>query len=314
MQNFRIIRSALLAVVSLTLVACAVKPVNLPTSARQPANLRPKGPIDVGLVLGSGGVRGVSEAGVIYALRNGGVPINAIIGTSAGSIVGALYSSNPDVNWLSDKLISTDRDQIVHFNPLDLNLGLVSGYTLQRYLLKNMPGKIYFRDLHIPLGIMTTDFVTGNPHFINSGVLAPAVNSSAAIPGVFRVVHLYGYKFIDGGVSSPIGTQQMREFYKPKLLICVSIHTDLQEKLPTTALSKMSRALDIVETNLEKEQYRFADVVIHPHVGDVGALDSGQNMRLYQAGVVAGKKALPVILKLMRQHGIAKSFPRHKRI
>ena len=298
---------------ALTASACAVKPVHVPTPAKQPRNIKPTKRINVGLVLGSGGVRGVAEAGVIKVLRQGGVPIDAIIGTSAGSIVGALYSSNPDPIWLSQKLISAKRKDIAQFDPLDLNLGVVSGYTLQRYLLNNLKTGIYFRNLKVPLGVVTTDFETGRAHFINSGPIPPAVNASAAIPGVFRIVHLYGYKFVDGGVSAPVGTRQMRDFYKPRLSICISIHPDLDPIIPDTALSKMSRALDIVQNHLEEQEYRFADIVIHPHVGDVPALADGYSKVLYQAGVVAGKKALPRILKMMSARGIArKYYRRHK--
>ena len=304
----RVLKLLILVASIFSLTACAVKPVKLPASSHQPPDIKPRKSINVGLVLGSGGVRGVAEAGVITVLRRAGVPIDAIIGTSAGSIVGALYSSNPDPQWLAHILIEADRSDIIQFNPLDINLGVISGYTLQRYLLKNLRRGIYFRDLKIPFGLMTTDFVTGRAHFINSGVLPPAVNASAAIPGFFRVVNLYGYKFVDGGISAPIGTHKMRTFYKPKLLICVTIHTDLNYALPNTALSKMGRALDIVETNLEKEQFRFADVIIHPNVGDIGALDQGKNYNLYKAGEIAGKKALPQILKLMQQRGIAKKY------
>lgn len=305
------IRSLSVLLVSIAFAGCAVvKPVNLPVAAKQPPNIQPKKPVQVALVLGSGGVRGVAEAGVIKVLAAAGVPIDAIIGTSAGSIVGALYASDPDPARLSKLMLGSDRSQVVRFNIFDVDEGLVSGYTLQRYLIKNMPSGIYFKDLKIPFGVMTTNFVTGDAHFINSGVIPPAVNASAAIPGVFRIVHLYGMKFVDGGISASLGTKQARKFYKPKLLIAVSIHNDLEPNIPSSMLDKMNRALDIVETNLETEQFRYADIVLHPRVGDVGTLDSGQNQNLYNAGVIVAKRYLPKILRMMRERGIARVKPK----
>jgi NTE family protein len=296
-------RITILCMAALALTACTTfQQPQIPTPAHQPIVAKPTKPVRVALVLGSGGARGFAHVGVIRVLHEAGVPIDVITGASIGSVIGALYASYPNPDWLERITLNVKRNVLIDFNIFHLNEGVVTGYGIQDFLLRHIRVK-NFRQLKIPLTVVATNFNNGQPYLISGGPIPPAVNASAAIPGFFKQVHLYGKTLVDGGLSAPVPVAAA-EAYHPKMIIAVDIDEELTSHLPGGFFGKLSRSLDILQQNLTDHTVGAADVVLHPNVGDVGAMDFSQRYRMVRAGKLNAMKALPSILKIMKEKGI----------
>ncbi|MBL7865117.1 MAG: patatin-like phospholipase family protein [Cyclobacteriaceae bacterium] len=152
--------------------------------------------MNVGLVLSGGGARGVAHIGVIQALEEFGIKATMISGTSAGSIVGSLYSHGH-----SPKDMLSIVSQATIFSSVRPSLvsgGLLRMDGLGQLLKKHLPDD--FSKLKRPMTIAATDLKKGEMTYFNSGELVPAILSSCCVPGVFSPISFKGSLFVDGGV------------------------------------------------------------------------------------------------------------------
>ena len=288
---------------SLLLCACAGAPpsINVPTT--QPMTQENLNHPRVVLVLGGGGARGIAHIGVIQVLQQAGIPIDMIIGTSAGAIMGALYADQANLPRAKEVALNTGFAAITDFNNFPRSEGLFQGYKLQKLLLNNMKAR-NFDQLKIPLIVMTTNLETGASFPISSGPVAPAVQASAALPGLFDPVHLYGHTLIDGGIADPIAVNIAQQ-YHPDVIIAVNVTEELTGPLPNTAEGVYSRAYLITRLQMSNRCLIGADIVISPAVGSASVFATGKGDELYIAGQQAALKELPAIKALLKEKGIA---------
>ncbi len=267
-----------------------------------PDNPPPALPINnvkVALVLSGGGARALAHAGVIEILEKNNIPISVIVGSSAGSVIGALYADDPNAKHLKKKVIALNK-----WDLLDLNwfagvkmlwhlTGPVQGSALKFFLQRNMKAKD-FKELQIPLAVVTTDVNRGEAFVLRSGPLGPALHASSAIPMVFNPVRLYGRTLIDGGVASPVPVEIAKQF-SPQLIIAVDIGTSPDYGPVTNTYELAMRSLHISYFKLAKWQTEQADILIHPDVDDYSMFEDKANHDLYEAGRKAAIEALPKI-------------------
>lgn len=201
--------------------------INIPKSepvSKYSANFHP----NVVLVLGSGSARGFAHAGALKVLEENHIPIDLIIGTSAGSIIGSLYADNPSANSLQHILLSANEGKVINFSLLNIVHGPINGAGLQNFLVSNMHATS-FDQLKIPFVAVATDLQTGKIHLFRSGPIAPAVNASSAAPPYFRPVSIYGREYIDGGIVDPVSVD-VAKTYHPKIIIAVRLDYPLPKK------------------------------------------------------------------------------------
>lgn len=173
-----------------------------------PESCAPKD-IKVALVLSGGGAKGIAHAGVLEILEQENIPINLIIGCSAGSMIGAFYADNPNSADLKEKVLKTKKRELLDpclshsFQMLWGLKGFMRGHALKRYLTKNLDAQ-EFNELKIPLSIVTTDVNAAQAYVIDSGLLVPAIHASSALPLAFEPLQMYGRTLVDGGVISPV--------------------------------------------------------------------------------------------------------------
>ncbi len=303
-KSLRVIFSLLLV---LLLAACAGVPPNIqiPKMPPPPPQLvsRPR----VVLVLGSGGARGYAHLGVFQVLKKAGVPIDLIVGVSAGSIFGAVYSDNNSFAKTYRIMMSANFWDFADVNNVPHTSGFVRGYHLERFLLHNMRAR-QFKQLKNKLVVATTNLSSGETYLVQSGPIAPAILASAALPGLVDPVHLYHQVLVDGGVAQPVPVEVAQHFH-PQVIIAVNISQQLSPRIPWFSYSIYSRAYDIIWKRLSEENERGASVVIRPQVGDLSTFDLQDKHWLYQQGRVAALKALPQILRLLKQHHIKRYSP-----
>lgn len=268
-----------------------------PEPVSKPHNLK------VALVLGGGGARAFAHIGVLEELEKANIPIDLIVGTSGGSIVGALYSDRKDVQYLKDNLLDLKK-----WDFLDCSLvtalqgaysleGTTSGDISEEFLNKNLNAK-YFKQLQIPFVAVSTDLNTGETVAIDSGPIVPAVRASYSIPGIFSPVELYGKTLVDGGVSDPMAIDVAKE-YNPGLIIAVDVGSGIEKNEVTNMIEAMFRALEIVHDRLNRKIAKDADILIAPDVQHIGMFSDEHNEELYQAGKRAARDSISKIRKAL---------------
>ena len=301
-----VVRVVLVVLMFYSLSGCAVKKPDVNVPRTPPPIVMPKKRPQVALVLGSGGARGYAHLGVIKVLRNAGVPINLIAGASAGAIFGAVYADTGSYHKTYATMMEAkfwDMADMENFPDPD---GLMTGYHLENFMLQHLHAKT-FKQLKIPLVIATTDIYKGEVYKIGSGPIAPAVEASSAVPVLVRPSYLYGRDLVDGGVTDSVPVDLVKP-YHPKLIIAVDIDPDLIEMMPGSEYGMYNRVYAVMGRELSIRSAVGADVVIYPQVGQAGTFNIHNKYKLFYAGEVATKKALPKILGLMKQRGIKRQY------
>lgn len=259
----------------------------------------PQGRPKVGLALGGGGARGFAEVGVIRALEREKVPIDLVVGTSVGSLIGALYADTGkslDLEWSA---LAVTNEEIFDYKALAfLSGGFVRGERLEQLL----EGKLQHQAIEqmtLPFAAVATELRTGRAAVFDSGPASRAVHASSAVPGVFVPVVIDGKTYVDGGVTDPVPADVARA-RGAEVVIAVAIPAEVPPKTPENPLEVAYRAVTIMSAEISRLRAREADVVITPDVGDVAYDDFTQKKRLIEAGEAAALAALPAIKEAIR--------------
>ena len=283
------LRPFLLAACAGVLAACASTPdVRAPiaVSASAPA------PVKVGIALGGGAAKGFAHIGVIKMLEANGIVPVVVSGTSAGSVVGALYASGMDAYAMQEKAFALDEARI-----RDVSLfsgGVVKGQKLQDYvneLVDNRP----LEKMRKPLAVVATRLEDGKASVFVRGNTGQAVRASSAIPGVFEAVAIGKAHYVDGGVVSPVPVDAARQL-GAEFVIAVDIGSKAQGIASAASmLGNVNQSIKIMGTKLAAQELARADIVIRPEVNDIGAADFAQKNRAILEGERAAQAALPQI-------------------
>lgn len=269
--------------------------------ALPPCRLVPQ-PVRIALVLGSGGARGLAHVGVLEELENANIPLDLIIGCSAGSIVGALYADEPRACRLKSLLPMMRSNYLMDISIFKARFGLCQGNSLRKFLSHNLRSET-FDDLKIPFYCVATDLCNGELVPIGSGPIVPAIEASCSIPFFFVPVELYGRVFVDGGVIDPIPVRIARHF-SPEIIIAVDLQALLPRTFPRNLFGVAQRSAEIAFFWQTDACLKGADVIIEPCLGNIGTFDCKYTEFIYEAGREAARIAIPKILELMQKKGI----------
>jgi NTE family protein len=287
----------------------------------------------VGLALGGGAARGLAHLGVLRALVRAGIPIDVIVGTSMGAIIGGAYAATRDIEELERKVrIRLDSEEFkktkvkflkeskqqrggLLFSVANLvRKGIFYGVSSMRpsflsaeafatsfeTILPEEP----IESLPIRFGAVALDIESGHEVVICSGDLHHAAKASSAIPGILPPVKLNGRTLIDGGWVDKIPV--MPAFLLgADLVIAVDITAGL-EGVPnlTRGVDIMVRADAIKDSTLVSHLRRLADLIVTPDVKSVHWADFGAYDRCIAAGDEAAQKAVPQIKSMLRRERI----------
>lgn len=260
----------------------------------------------IGLALGGGGPRGIAHVGVIKTLLKNKIPIDYIAGTSAGAWVGAFYAEHKDVVALEEATVGFKGEKIKSLFEPTLKGGLVKGNKVKSFLNVWL-GDILFKDLEIPLSIVTTDLVSGKQVVINSGSVVPALQASMSIPLLFKPVEINKRLLVDGGLVNPLPNDVVRQM-GADIVIAVNLDAYLLEgfnKKDYSSLVKTGlQSYDIMRYNLSKHLIDDADVVIEPKFDGSRKLWAdyfikGHGAELVDVGVEATLKIMKDIKALL---------------
>ncbi|MBA3816858.1 MAG: patatin-like phospholipase family protein [Parachlamydiaceae bacterium] len=307
-MKYRIILRFLAALTLVTSVGCSTYhyyPSDSPPPL--PHCVEIKKPIRLVLVLGGGGARGIAHVGVLEELEKANIPIDVVVGSSAGSIVGALYADGESTEHLKEVFLSLKSNYLMDLNLFACRYGLCQGRTLRRFLENNLDATT-FEELKIPFYAVSTDLYSGELVPIGGGPIVAAIEASAAIPFIFTPVSLHGRVLVDGGVIDPCPVRVAKHF-GADIIVAVELCNLLPPRLPSNLFGVACRSLEITFLWQSEDCISTADVVISPELGEVGCFDDKYHEAIYQAGREAAIKMIPKIQDLL-----AKKAKEHEKV
>jgi len=277
----------------------------------------------VGLVLSGGGARGAAHIGVLKVLEELRVPVDLIVGTSMGSIVGAAYATGLSVPEM-EKVIKTittaklftdnpprqdqtmrrkDDDLRPYFVPelavtpdgVQLPKGLVTGVALEGELrrLVQVASARSFDELPIPFRAVATDIGTGEMVVLKEGSVVTAIRASMSVPGAVAPVALGNRLLVDGGLVRNLPVDIARAM-GAEIIIAVNLGTPLlKPEQITSALSVSVQMLNILtEQNVGRSLAELTprDILISPELGDYSAADFDNLVKTVPIGEASARK------------------------
>ena len=297
-------RLSLAALAALALTGCGSAPVATTPAPPVVAAVKPLPPpprkIRIGLALGGGAARGFAHIGVIKALEAQGIYPDIVVGTSAGSVVGALYASGKDGFELQRTAMDMDEAEISDWAmPFFSKVsGVLKGDALQNYVnkaVKNLP----IERLKIPFGAVATDLNTGKPILFQRGNTGQAVRASSAVPSVFQPVKIGTHSYVDGGLVAPVPVKFARDM-GADFIIAVNISTQTEAQAAASSLEVLMQTFSIMGQRLNFFELKEADIVIAPSLGAMGSSDFAGRNRAILAGEQAAAVMMPQLKARLR--------------
>ena len=315
-KSFPLTRSALPLIAVLILSACQTlpqPPVVSPTVSDSPseASDRPATPpvaesvprtLKIALVLGGGAARGFAHVGVIKALEAQGIFPDIVVGTSAGSLVGALYAAGNNGFALQKLAMEMDEAAISDWAvPLfSQSSGVLKGEAVQLYVnraVNNQP----IEKLKISFGAVATDLHTGQAILFRRGNTGSAVRASSAVPGVFQPVRIGSKHYVDGGLVSPVPVSFARKM-GADFVIAVNISVQPEAQPASGTLEVLLQTFAIMGQSLNQYELRDADVVIRPELATM----KGNDFQQRNVAIMAGESATTALMGEIKQRLKAK--------
>ena len=284
------------------LVACSsvAPPVQVPV-ALSPQFVAPTikalRPIRIGLALGGGAARGFAHIGVIKALESQGINADVVVGTSAGSVVGAMYAAGNSGFALQKMALEMDEATISDWSIsfFSKSSGMLKGEALQAYVNK-MVLQLPIEKLKKPFGAVATDLNSGLPVLFQRGNTGLAVRASSAVPGLFQPVKINDHLYVDGGLVSPVPVRFAREM-GADLVIAVNISTQADVQAASSSLDVLLQTFTIMGQSLNYFELKGADIVIKPELPGMRGSDfAGRNL-----AILAGERAAMAIMPEIKQ-------------
>lgn len=275
-KYIRINLSVLSIFLTLTLSSCSL------TKLFSPAPVKPA---KIAVVLGGGGSKGFAHIGVLKVLEAQKIPVDMVVGTSAGSLVGSLYASGKSAFELQEIALKMDRDNVIDYDWKIWSGGLIIGDKLENFIntiVKNAP----IEKLKIPYYAIATNVATGEEVVFTRGNTGMAVRASCSVPAIFQPFKIGNVTYIDGGVVSPVAVDVARR-NGADVVIAVDISGGLNKTVPEGMIDSLKKSVDIMYSKIAEYQIKNADVVIRPNMRNIGSTD----MEKFNEAIFEGEKA-----------------------
>nr|WP_298014726.1 patatin-like phospholipase family protein [uncultured Aquabacterium sp.] len=303
-HNFWLLRrlAAGLAVASAALLAgCGVVPSG-PAAPATPAVVQPKPapkPPRVGVALGGGAARGFAHIGVLQVLEEQGIRPDVVVGTSAGSVVGALYAAGKTPTELATMAMSLDESSITDW--VFPGRSLLKGEALAKFVRTHTGGK-NIEAMRVPLGIVATDLQSGQPILFRRGDVGTAVRASSSVPAVFEPVRISGREYVDGGAVSPVPVRFARQM-GADVVIAVDISA-IPEGMPVKGpVDILLQTYNIMGHAISQFELQDADVVMRPKLEGIGSTEFSAR----RLSILAGREAALMVLPQLKERIAART-------
>lgn len=282
---------ACLALVVSLLAACTTAPPSVPSPVVTPTVEAAKKPLRIGLALGGGAARGFAHVGVIAVLEEAGLRPQLVVGTSAGSLVAALYASGKTSAQLQQAALNMEEVAITDWMLPIFGRGMFRGDALARYV-NDLVANRTMENMAIPLGIVATDLNSGQAMLFQRGDTGTAVRASSAVPAVFLPVKINGREYVDGGLVSPVPVRFARQM-GADVVIAVDISSPPEANPAGDTLQILLQTFAIMGKSINQYELKDADVVVRPSLVGLKSADFSARQRAIDAGRAAMLAALP---------------------
>lgn len=288
----------------LALAACSTTPA--PTA---PSAALPPAPMKIALALGGGAARGFAHVGVIKALEAQGIVPDIIVGTSAGSVVGALYAAGYSGFELQQLSMQMDESQVSDWSMP--NRGVIKGEALQDFINQAVKHRTLEKMKKV-FAVVATDLSSGEMIVFRTGNTGMAVRASSAVPGVFQPVSINGHEYVDGGLVAPVPVRVARSL-GADFVIAVDISDKPQNSKTESSADVLLQTFNIMGQTISRTELPTADIVISPLTPGISSTDFKDR----HLAVLQGEKAVAAILtelkdklaKKNQERAAAMSFP-----
>lgn len=290
------------------LAGCASAPIQNPVVVPPDVPVSPpvavvvKVPPRIGLALGGGAARGFAHVGVIQVLEEAGIRPTLVAGTSAGSLVAAIYASGKTGAQLQRVAETMEEAAIADWTLPIFSRGLLRGEALAKYVNGQVNSRL-IENMPLPLGIVATDLNSGQSMLFQRGDTGTAVRASSAVPAVFQPVKISGREYVDGGLVSPVPVRAARQM-GAELVIAVDISSTPDGNAAGGSLEILMQTFTIMGKSINSLELKDADVVIRPVMQGISSSDFGARKR----SIEAGRQAMLLMLPQLRIAIAAKSY------
>lgn len=216
-----------------------------------------------GIAFGGGGTRGIAHIGAIKVFQQNGIDFDYIAGTSAGSMVGAVYALNVPWQEMYDFVLSINQKKLF---PKKNWVSYMSAEVIEKMADYYLEGKT-FDDLDRPFCAVAVDLKKGSLDRLCSGSVSKALSASCAVPGVFQPVVIDGKTLIDGGTLRIVPTQTVREMGADKV---VGIHLNSARANGTQSLKRRDVVMAAFRLSINVNSgicEKYADIMLKPKLG-----------------------------------------------
>jgi NTE family protein len=279
------------ATLVILLAAGCASPPPSPPVAVVPAPAAVKRPPRIGLALGGGAARGFAHVGVLQVLEENGIRPDLVVGTSAGSLVAALYASGHGGRELQQLAETMEEAAITDWTLPFFNRGMFRGEALARYVDAQV-GHRLIEQMPVRLGIVATDLASGAGVLFERGDTGTAVRASSAVPAVFLPVHIGSHDFVDGGLVAPVPVHYARQM-GAELVIAVDISAAPEGNHASDTLQVLLQTFAIMSKSINRYELQEADLVVRPALVGFGSADFASRAKAIAAGRAAMQSLLP---------------------
>lgn len=251
----------------------------------------PLAPPRIALALGGGAAKGFVHVGVIKALEASGIFPDIVAGTSAGSVVGALYASGMSAAELQRIALSLEESAVSDWTLP--NRGFIKGEGLQNFINNALQNRL-IEKLPRVLGIVATDLLSGQSVTFRRGNTGMAVRASSAIPGVIQPVAISGREYVDGALTSPVPVRAAREM-GADIVIAIDISSAPGSGRVQDSVDLLLQTFSIMGRVIAAQELLLADVVVHPDVSQLTLTTFESRRAAMSEGERAGLAAVTAI-------------------
>ena len=254
----------------------------------------------LGLALGGGVARSFANIGVLKVLAREGISIDYLAGSSAASIIGAIYASGVSVENICAIALSTRWKDVVSLSVKHPLMGCLSNFRLERFLEKHCRCK-HFEELRMPFGVVAADLISGKEWVFRSGEIAPAVRASCSIPGIFPPFHIGKRLYIDGCYVNQIPAGAVRGMGADLVIGCDVSKGALmaKKKVPRNMFTILRYLVALHSQKTADKGRRDSDLLIAIKVDDIGLTEVHRKEEIIQRGEEETEKILPMLYEIL---------------
>jgi len=247
----------------------------------------------VALALGGGSARGMAHIGVLKVLEREKIPIDMIVGTSMGALIGAGYSVGVPLKHMEDRSYTFTTRKLL--DPTIPKMGMLAGAKLEM-IIKDLLDSKTFDDCRIPLAVVTIDIETGEEVVHQQGELVRIVRASCSWPGVFNPVNIGGRLLVDGGIKHSVPTKIARDL-GADYIIAVDVGFCVRTGKIDNIIQMIVQSFQITGEELNRYQSLGADAIIKVDLPDIDQAAFSRSREMVVKGAEAAEANIVQIKK-----------------